>query len=280
MQFTKMQGIGNDFIILEANELENIGLSYSELAIRMCNRRLGTGADGLIVVNPPDMNSGCDIGWRIFNSDGTEPQMCGNGIRCFAKYVYEKGIIDKKKFTICTLAGVIVPEILDNGKIRVDMGSPILEPDKIPVCLDKTDKIINYPLEVDEIKVNINAVSMGNPHCIIFTEQDSSELAKKWGPCLEKHPAFPEKTNVEVVKILSEKKIKVDVWERGCGITLACGTGACASVAAAVLNGLTKDRVKVELPGGTLDIEWDKSVNKLFMTGDAEFVFEGNFFIT
>ncbi len=278
MRFTKMQGIGNDFIILEAQELSKTDLSYSELTKKMCNRNFGIGADGLIIVNPPDVDSKCDVSWRIFNSDGSEPQMCGNGIRCFAKYVYKKGIVNKKTFSVCTLAGMIVPEVLDNQKIRVNMGSPILEASKIPVSIESLDKVINYPLETDDIKVNITAVSMGNPHCIIFTEQDSAELAKKIGPELEKNEIFPEKTNVEFVKVICKDKIKVDVWERGCGITLACGTGACASVVAGVLNNFTEDSVEVELPGGNLEIEWQRQTDKIFMTGGCEFVSEGQYF--
>ncbi len=280
MNFTKMQGLGNDFIILEANELSNIKPDCSELAKKMCDRKFGIGADGLIIVNPPDVSSDCDISWRIFNSDGTEPEMCGNGIRCFAKYVYQKGIVDKKKFSICTLAGEIVPEILDNDRVRVDMGEPVLEPAKIPVNIKEAGKVVNYPVEVDGQTLNVTAVSMGNPHCIIFTEEDSARLAKNVGPLLEKHGLFPEKTNVEFINVVSGDKIKVDVWERGCGITQACGTGACASVVASVLNNHTSNSVEVMLPGGQLQIEWDRESNRVFMTGGCEFVFEGKFYLT
>lgn len=276
MKFTKMHGLGNDFIILGAEELCKRSFSYSKLAKRLCDRHFGIGADGLILVNPPEMESDCDINWRIFNSDGTEPQMCGNGIRCFAKYVYDKGIVNKKKFSVSALAGVIVSEILDDGKICVDMGEPALEPAKIPVLIENA---VNYPLEIEEKQINITAVSMGNPHCIVFTEGDTAALAKSLGAKLENHAIFPEKTNVEFVKVLSRNKIRIDVWERGCGITLACGTGACASVVASVLNNLTGNTVEVELPGGNLNIKWDRAANKLFMTGGCEFVFEGQFLI-
>ncbi len=275
MKFTKMQGLGNDFIILEAKEYAKYDISYLELAKKMCDRNFGIGADGLIIVNPPEIKSDCDISWRIFNSDGSEPQMCGNGIRCLAKYVYKKGIVNKKIFSVCTLAGKIVPEILDNGKVKVDMGEPILEPEKIPVTINNP---VNYPLELEGQVINITAVSMGNPHCIIFTDEDSAQAAKTLGPVMEVHEIFPEKTNVELVKIISKNKIKVDVWERGCGITLACGTGACASLVASSLNGYTEDKAEVELPGGSLYIEWDRAKNKIFMTGGCEFVFDGNFF--
>ena len=279
MKFTKMHGLGNDFVLIEAEELLKTGLSYPELAKKLCDRNFGIGADGLIVINPPEIKSDLDTACRIFNSYGTEPQMCGNGIRCFAKYVYDRGIVNKKIFSVSTLAGEIVPEILDNGKVRVNMGEPVLEPSKIPVSVENMDKIIDYPVEIEGENIKITTVSMGNPHCIVFTGQDSAEKAKILGPKLENHSIFPEKTNVELVKVISENKIKVDVWERGCGITLACGTGACASVVACVLNNFTKNKVEVELPGGNLDIEWENSTNKVFMTGEAKFVFEGRYFL-
>ncbi len=279
MKFTKMHGLGNDFIIIEAEELNKTDLSQAQLAKKLCDRNFGIGADGLIIVNPLDIKSDCDINWRILNSDGTEPEMCGNGIRCFAKYVYDKGLVNKKKFSVCTLAGKIVPEILDDGTVKVDMGEPVLEAARIPVKIEELDCVIDYPLEINAEELNITAVSMGNPHCIVFAEGDSAVLARKFGPILEKHDIFPEKTNVEFVKVISNNKIKVDVWERGCGITFACGTGACASVVAAVLNELTENNVEVELPGGRLYIEWLRDLNKIFMTGSAEFVFEGKLFL-
>lgn len=280
VNFTKMQGLGNDFIIVEGNEVKKHNLDYSELAIKMCDRHFGIGADGLIIVNPSEINTNTDTSWRIFNADGSEPQMCGNGIRCFAKYIYEKGIITKKSFSIHTLAGIIVPEVLDNGEVRVDMGKPILEPKQIPTSIEDIDKVVNYSLKVDNKEFKINAISMGNPHCIIFTDDDSAQMAKIYGPKLEKSDLFPEKTNVEFVKILSNDRIKVDVWERGCGITLACGTGACASTVAAILNGYVNNFVIVDLPGGSLKVEWVKndSFNKVFMTGKSDFVFEGKYF--
>ncbi len=281
INFTKMQGIGNDFILVEGAEVKKHNLDYAELAIKMCDRNFGIGADGLIIVNPPEIKISTDTSWCIFNSDGSEPEMCGNGIRCFAKYVYEKGIITKKSFSIHTLAGIIVPEVLDNGDVRVDMGKPILEPAQIPTSIEGVDNVIDYRVEIDNKEFKINAISMGNPHCIIFTEDDSEQMAKTYGPKLETLDLFPEKTNVEFVKILSKDRIKVDVWERGCGITLACGTGACASTVAAVLNGFVNNLVIVDLPGGSLKVEWVKndSFNKLFMTGSSEFVFEGKYLL-
>jgi diaminopimelate epimerase len=277
MKFTKMHGLGNDFIIVEPQEAVKSGFTYPELAEKVCHRQFGVGADGLIIVNPPDMPSGCDISWRIFNSDGSEPQMCGNGIRCFARYVHDRGIIDKNIFSVSTLAGAIVPEVLSDGRVRVDMGEPILTPAKIPVAIGDIGRVINYPIEAGGRKLNCTAVSMGNPHCVIFTDKDSAQMAKTLGSILEKHSLFPEKTNVEFVEVLSRDKIRVDVWERGCGITLACGTGACASVVATVLNGHTDRNVEVELPGGNLFIEWREDTNRLFMTGGCETVFEGEY---
>lgn len=280
MKFTKMHGLGNDFIIVEADEAAKSGLTYSELAEKMCHRHFGVGADGLIIVNPADKplkSENTDISWRIYNSDGSEPQMCGNGIRCFARYVYDRGLISQNSFSVSTLAGVIQPEILEDGRIKVDMGEPILAPAKIPVSIKDVGRVVNYPFEVNGRKLNFTAVSMGNPHCVIFTDNDSAQMAKTQGAFIEKHVLFPEKTNVEFVNVISLDKIRVDVWERGCGITLACGTGACASVVAAVLNGYTDRNVEVELPGGNLFIEWRSDTNRLFMTGGCEYVFNGEY---
>lgn len=280
MKFTKMHGIGNDFIIVEADEAAKSGMTNFELAEKMCHRHFGVGADGLIIVNPADKplkSENTDISWRIFNSDGSEPQMCGNGIRCFARYVYDKGLVNKNTFSVSTLAGVIVPEVLADGRIKVDMGEPILVPAKIPVAIKDIGRVVNYPFEVNGRKLNFTAVSMGNPHCVIFTDKDSAQMAKTLGTFIEKHVLFPEKTNVEFVNVISPDKIRVDVWERGCGITLACGTGACASVVAAVLNGYTDRNVEVELPGGNLFIEWRSDTNRLFMTGGCEYVFDGEY---
>ncbi len=281
IKFTKMNGLGNDFILVEGKDVSEKQLNYSDLAKKMCDRNFGIGADGLIIVNPTDIKADTDTSWRIFNSDGTEPQMCGNGIRCFAKYIYEKKITDKKTFTVWTLAGTIIPQILDNGEVKVDMGKPILEAAKVPVSAEDLDCVINYPLEIEGKEFDITAVSMGNPHCVIFTEEDTKKLAWEYGHKIEIHPIFPEKTNVEFVKVISRNNIIIDVWERGCGITLACGTGACASTVAAILNELIDNTVKVDLPGGSLIIEWNKNQpdTSVFMTGKSEFVFEGKYYL-
>ncbi len=282
LNFTKMHGLGNDFVIVEGKDADLSGKTYSELAIEMCDRHFGIGADGLIIVNPPDVETDADISWRIFNADGTEPEMCGNGIRCFARYVYEKGHISKKKFTVQTLAGIIIPEILENKEVKVDMGNPRLDASEIPFTGIKSGLVKGFKLEVSDREFEITTVNMGNPHCVIFSNDDTAVLARKYGHEISTHNLFPKKTNVEFVKVISKNHIKVDVWERGCGITLACGTGACASAVASIINNLAESPVQADLPGGSLKIEWDKnsSNSSVFMTGKSEFVFEGKYLLT
>lgn len=296
IKITKMQGLGNDFVILDYSEYEKTGLSMSDLAKKICDRNFGVGADGMII---PNMNTEAknsftpDIGWYFYNSDGTTAQMCGNGIRCFAKYAKDNNLVKSDKFSVETLAGIITPEILEDGMVRVNMSKPILEPQKIPIIiqncyssspLEGEDRgggfiCLNYPLIIKDRTFEINAVSMGNPHCVIFVKDGSDllEMAKTYGPEIEKHPLFPEKTNVEFVKVISKNEIDMRVWERGCGITLACGTGACASVVAGILNNLTDSKVKVNLLGGALTIEWQGSSENLtcdvFMSGPADYSF-------
>ena len=274
INFTKMQGLGNDFIILDYEEYLHTQKTADELAVKLCDRHFSIGADGLIIVNPNTKNT--DIGWIFYNSDGSVAQMCGNGIRCFAKYVYDKGLVNKKEFSVETKAGVIIPEILEDCRVRVNMSKPILTPEKIPV---NTENNLNFEVKVSDRTFTANAVSMGNPHCIIITNEDTKALALKYGREIENNHLFPEKTNVEFVKILSRNEINLDVWERGCAITLACGTGACASVAAAILNGLCDGNVKVNLPGGSLYIEWNGSKtdtqHDIYMSGGAEYSFTG-----
>ena len=274
INFTKMQGLGNDFVVLDYEEYKKTNKTPQELALKLCDRHFGIGADGLIIVNPDTKDT--DIGWIFYNNDGSIAQMCGNGIRCFAKYVFEKGYVNKKEFSVETKAGTIIPKILDNGLVRVNMSQPILEPEKIPV---KVNNNLNFEVVVSDRTFIANAVSMGNPHCIIITDENTKELALKYGREIETHPLFPEKTNVEFIKILSRDEINLDVWERGCAITLACGTGACASVTAAILNGLCDNKVKVNLPGGQLLIEWDGNINDtkhdIFMSGRAVYSFRG-----
>ena len=273
IKFTKMQGCGNDFVILDYEEYEKTGMKMSDLAIKLCDRHFGIGADGLII--PKLDTDKTDIGWYFYNSDGTTAQMCGNGMRCFAKYVYEKKLVDKKEFSVETLAGVIKPQIVDANLVKVNMGTPILEEKKIPFW-GYTKQI-----EVLDKTFKIHPVSMGNPHCVIFTEEDPLELAQKYGPYVEKHEFFPEKTNTEFVKVISKHEIDMRVYERGCGITLACGTGACASVVACVLNNLTEQKVKVNLLGGPVFVEWqgnsDNPNQDIFLIGSANYSFFGEY---
>lgn len=272
IKLTKMQGLGNDFVILDYSEYEKTGMKMPALAIKLCDRNFGVGADGMIIPNlKPETG---DISWYFYNSDGTVPQMCGNGIRCFAKYARDNKLVNSNKFNVETLAGIITPEIQADGSVKVNMSKPILEPQKIPF---NGEYNLNYDLKLDDKSFKINAVSMGNPHCIIFVEEDTDllELAKTYGPKIENHPLFPEKTNVEFIKVISPNEIDLRVFERGCGITLACGTGACASVVAGILNNLTEHKVKVNLLGGSLTIEWQGSSEDLghdvFMSGPAEY---------
>ena len=274
IKITKMQGCGNDFVILDYEEFEKLNLSMSEAAKKLCDRNFGIGADGLII--PNTNTEGADIGWFFYNSDGSTAQMCGNGIRCFAKYVYDKGFVDKKEFSVKTLAGIITPKIQDDGTVRVNMSKPVLESAKIPFIPNNN---MNYTICVKNMVMEGSAVSMGNPHFVIFVglDDDTLAFAKEYGPLIETSAEFPEKTNVEFAKVKSRGKIELRVWERGCGITLACGTGACATVVAGILQGSVDNSVEVQLLGGSVRIDWAGSKNDtnhdVFMTGPAEYVF-------
>ena len=277
LTFTKMEGLGNDFIMVDNRKqgIEKIS-TYGELAVKLCDRRFGIGADGIIVV--VDSNT-CDIGFRIFNSDGSEAQMCGNGMRCLARYVYESGMIEQTEITVETLAGVIVPRLnIDSqGKIlsvTVDMGKPILEPEKIPFVTDRPTDLIQT-IETEKGPVSFTAVSMGNPHAVVFVDDVEKIPLAEIGPLVETHRAFPQKTNVEFVQVISDSELRMKVWERGAGITLACGTGACAAAVAAVLNGKTKNTVTMHLDGGDLEITWNKATGRVFKTGPARLVYQG-----
>ncbi len=261
IKFEKWQGLGNDFVILNEEK------ATSEFAKKMCDRNFGIGADGLF---SPTKTDDTDIGWDFYNSDGSVAQMCGNGIRCFAKFARENKLVNKDEFSVKTLAGTIIPKILPDGRVCVNMGKPILEAEKIPVE-SKTPQ----DFEVEGFRAC--AISMGNPHCVIFTDDDSKKLALEYGPKIEVHKLFPEKTNVEFVQIKNRARVRLDVYERGCGITLACGTGACATVVAGILKGFLDNTVTVELPGGELTIEYNGE--NVYMTGSATKVFDGEFFI-
>ena len=276
LKFTKMQGCGNDFIIVDYDEFQKFDIQMSDLAIKLCDRHFGIGADGLIIPNTSVEDA--DIGWFFYNSDGSTAQMCGNGMRCFAKYVYDKGLVNKREFTVKTLAGIMKPEILENGEVKVNMSKPILNSEKIPFIPNHN---LNYKISVKDRIFTGNAVSMGNPHFVIFVDEDEDLLclAKEYGPEIEKSAEFPEKTNVEFIKVLSANELKLCVWERGCGITLACGTGACATVVAGILNGLLENVVNVELLGGKVQVAWNGSENNteedVFLIGPAQYSFLG-----
>lgn len=273
-----MQGCGNDFVIIDYSEFKKTNLKMAELAKKVCDRNFGIGADGMIIPNLKTENT--DIGWFFYNSDGSTAQMCGNGMRCFAKYAFDNKLVDKKNFSVETLAGIIKPKILENGEVKVNMAKPILAPEKIPF---KGEHNLKQKIIADNKEFEINAVSMGNPHCVIFTDENSLDCAKKYGPFIEAHEAFPEKTNVEFINIKSRNEITLSVFERGCGITLACGTGACASVVAGILNNLTDNKVKVNLLGGAVTVEWQGSLTNtnedVFLIGPAEYSFFADFIL-
>lgn len=279
IKLTKMQGCGNDFVIIDYPEYEKTGLKMSELAKKVCNSNFGVGADGMIIPKLNPENKEADISWYFYNSDGSTAQMCGNGMRCFAKYCIDNKLVDKKSFSVETLAGIIKPELLDNGLIKVNMGKPILENKKIPFWSENGEK----KLTALDREFEITPVSMGNPHCVIITDEDPMKLAQTYGPVIEKHEFFPEKTNTEFVRVKSRMEIDMRVFERGCGITLACGTGACASVVACVLNNLTENKVKVNLLGGPVFIEWQGSADDkeqdIFLIGSANYSFFADYIL-
>ncbi len=281
LRFTKLHGLGNDFIIIDAINQRIVESAIQARAAALCDRHFGIGADGVILVLP---STQADFKMRIFNADGSEPQMCGNGIRCFAKFVFEEGLTDKEVFSVETLAGPIVPALIrENGNVvavEVDMGAPILERAKIPVAKgDPTARVIQEPLQVDGQSFTFTAVSMGNPHAVIFVDNLEEIDLEKVGPLCESHPLFPERVNTEFVQVLSPQEAVMRVWERGSGETLACGTGACAILVAGVLNGLLSHKATIHLPGGELKIEWVKSDGHVMMTGPASHVFSGEFII-
>ena len=277
IKFTKMHGLGNDFILIDCLDKELGNHSYlSNLSKKLCDRHFGIGADGLIFILPSEKT---DLQMKIYNSDGTEAQMCGNGIRCFAKYAYENKIISKIKFTIETLAGIITPELIFKGKeisgIKVDMGIPKLERKEIPMEGENTPTVVNETLKIDSKTIfQITCVSMGNPHCITFVNDIQSIPVEEIGPKIENHPLFPEKTNAEFIQVLNKQEINFRVWERGAGETLACGTGACAALVATILNKKTDREAIIHLPGGDLDIQWADN-GHVYMTGPAELAFKG-----
>ena len=273
MRFTKMQGIGNDYVYL--NGFSPLPLDLSRLSRQISDRHFGVGADGLVVIMPSET---CDFRMRMFNPDGSEAEMCGNASRCIGKYVYDKGLTTKTDLTLETLAGVKHLTLHLNGniveRVTVDMGEPILSSQDIPVALPMS-YVVSYPLEIENISFDVTCVSMGNPHAVIFVDDMSRYDLHHIGALIEHYPLFPRRTNVEFVEILSPDSLKMRVWERGTGETMACGTGACASLVAAVLNGKSRRQATLHLQGGDLQIEWNEKDNHVYMTGDAVTVFEG-----
>ena len=275
VNFTKYHGLGNDFILID-NRFSEIPIISSEQVIKICDRHFGVGADGVIFALPGV--NGSDYTMRVFNSDGSEAEMCGNGIRCLAKFIahLEHELKNQDQYCIHTLGGIVVTQIMPDGQVKVEMGSPRLIAGEIPTTLSTTeDRIINQPLTVGEKSWNITCVSIGNPHCITFVNDVEKISLEEIGPQFEDHLAFPQKTNTEFVQVIARNHLKVRVWERGAGITLACGTGACASLVAGVLNDKCDRIATVNLPGGNLYIEWSKVNGQIYMTGPATLGFSG-----
>jgi diaminopimelate epimerase len=276
MKFTKMHGIGNDFVVIPG--LDKLPEGVDEMALKYCDRNFGIGADGLVFILP---STKADFMMRIINSDGSEAEQCGNAIRCVAKYVYDHGLTEQMQISIETIgagAQTVQLNIEDNKvqTVRVDMGQPILNGLQVPTTID-APQVIQHPIEVEGQKWAFTAVSMGNPHAVIYVEDAKSIDLQKYGAPLEVHSLFPRKINVEFATVHSRQHVDMRVWERGAGPTLACGTGACATAVSSVLNGLTDREVTVSLKGGDLFIEWDEQSNHVYMTGPASEVFSGQF---
>lgn len=273
MKFTKMEGLGNDYVYV--NCFRETVDNPSEVAKKVSDRHFGIGSDGLILIKPSEV---ADFRMDMYNADGSQAEMCGNGIRCVAKYVYDYGLTDKTSISIETLAGIKYLDLqVTDGKvslITVNMGSPELIPDKIPVISD-SKRVVDEPIEVDGTTYKMTCVSMGNPHCIVFVEDTASFPLETVGPLFENHERFPKRVNTEFIQLLDRKTVNMRVWERGSGETLACGTGACASAVACILNGLTEDEITLHLLGGDLIVRWDQEENLVYMTGPARVVFDG-----
>lgn len=278
MEFTKMHGLGNDFVVVA--DYQNVPKDVNKLAVDICHRNFGVGADGLVFILPSDT---ADIRMRIFNADGSEAEQCGNAIRCVTKYVYDHNMIKKDAISVETLAGIqhvklhlkAAEDIVE--KVEVDMGEPILKGELVPTAFQE-DIVLNKSIEIDGMTFHFTAVSMGNPHAVIYVEDAANFDVEKWGPKIETHPLFPKKTNVEFVTVKSALEMDMRVWERGVGQTLACGTGACATGVASVLTGQASRDVTVHLKGGDLKVIWSEKDNKVYMTGEAKEVFKGEWF--
>ena len=278
MKFTKMQGLGNDYVYVNCFE-EKIETPPA-VARYVSDRHFGIGSDGLIMINPSEV---ADFEMEMYNADGSRGEMCGNGIRCVAKYVYDYGLTDKTQISVETLGGIKYLDLtVEDGKVvlvKVDMGKPELKSDLIPI-ISENEKVIDEPIEVDGQVYHMTGVSMGNPHTVIYVDDVKNLDLEKIGPKFENHERFPKRINTEFVHCIDRNTVEMRVWERGSGETLACGTGACAVAVASILNNLTDTRVTVKLLGGDLQIEWDREKDRVFMTGPATVVFDGVIDIT
>ena len=283
-KFTKMQGCGNDYIYVNGFTGKIPQEEKTELVRHISDRHFGIGGDGVIFINP---SAEADFEMEMYNADGSRAEMCGNGIRCVAKYVYDKGLTDKTDISVISCGQIKYLQLfLKEGQVdtvRVNMGAPELRPERIPVTVAEAgmplekERIVNAPIIVQGKEYKMTCVSMGNPHAVIFLEDVTNLEIEQIGPYFENHERFPKRINTEFVKVLDKKTVQMRVWERGTGETLACGTGCCATVVACILNGLTDEKVTVKLLGGEIEIEWDREANLVYMTGPAVTVFEGEY---
>lgn len=273
MKFTKMEGLGNDYFYVNCFK-EQVD-HPSQIAEKYSDRHFGIGSDGMILIKPSDH---ADFFMEMYNADGSQSEMCGNGIRCVGKYVYDYGLTDKTSITVETLAGIkyLDLEVVDGkvATVTVDMGAPELVPKNIPVVSEK-DRVVAESIIVSGMEYKMTCVSMGNPHAVVFVEDVDNFPVAQVGPVFEHHKAFPRRVNVEFIQIIDRKTVKMRVWERGTGETMACGTGSCASTVACILNGLTEDEITLHLLGGDLKVRWDQEKNKVYMTGPARTVYDG-----
>ena len=270
--FTKMHGLGNDFIVIEA--LDHRFNATPEQISQLADRHFGIGFDQLLLVEPPTSEE-MDFSYRIFNADGNEVEQCGNGARCFARFVYDRGLTEKTEIRVGTLSGIIIPRLLDDGRVCVDMGAPEFEPEKIPFISGQRESSYRLALENDEIE--IGAVSMGNPHAVQLVSDVDLAPVSQTGTEIEHHQRFPHRVNAGYMQVLGRQAIRLRVWDRGSGETLACGTGACAAVVIGIDQGCLDSPVEVSLRGGTLEVEWSGQGESVFMTGPVEYVYEGSY---
>lgn len=276
MKFTKMHGCGNDYIYIDGAAWQILGNDKPKVVRFLSDRHFGVGGDGVIFINPSDE---ADFEMEMYNADGTRAEMCGNGIRCVAKYVYDKGLTDKRQLSVVSAGQVKYLELETDSenkvsRIKVNMGRPVLEPEQIPVAVSG-GQAVNVPICVEGLEYHMTCVSMGNPHAVIFVDGTEDMELERIGPQFEHHELFPRRTNTEFVQIVDRRHVKMRVWERGTGETLACGTGCCATVVACVLNGLTDDQVTVSVLGGDIEVAWDRERDLVYMSGPAVTVFEG-----